>query len=106
MTKPEVIDVLGVEATRQDAVQLLEWLNAPKGALLWRILRQHASECHARSKPTTGQMYDTGGSGRRIVPYEYMQRQANDNLAMENAYENVLDMRALLGEIVGPQESA
>jgi len=91
-------DILGTKLTNEESEAFAYWISQPEGNTFWNLVIQQRDAAHDKASKPAGSTYSTGVAGKRMIPLAILEAQARENLAMENAYDIILDLREQIKE--------
>ena len=104
MTKGDEVKVEvlpGVEATGQEIRACLDGISGSRLRLFWAIVESLRDQAHLNASKPAGSLYATGKmSGSRMIPMDVLNAQRGENLAKENAFDEVCSVRDLLKNVL------
>lgn len=105
------VDVMpGVPATLDEVRQCFANISGESMQLFVRLVESLRDQCHINASRPVGCKYTVRASTKmspkevRMIPYDVHIAMRADNLAMENAYDKVLNLKDVLRDVLDEHE--
>ena len=92
-------NLLGIECNKEQIEGVNDWLQDARGLLFWKLIECYRDSEHMLASKPLGEMYAADKlGGKREVQYEVQIMKRQNNLAKENAFDQVLSLKEVISE--------